>query len=337
MDLRLKFRQNWNANAQAVASSTKFLDGSYFAGPAYRIFAERNGRKLLFNTYFLDNSPGFRTRTGFFQRPDIRRFKNFARYQFRPEGKRLISHGPSAFQESLWSHAGTRLEHFVNVNYRFEFARQTSFGAFANVARECLRPSDFSALRANRDYPLHHRGIFFSTSFFPQLSFGGEAGWGTETNFVPATGPPVSARANYFTGGVTLRPITRLSMDNTYLLTRLRTGNTAASIFTNHIIRSKWNYQINRELSVRFITQYTATLANAQLTSLETTKNLNFDFLITYLVHPGTAVYVGYNSNLQNLDPALQLDPNGNLLRTRDLRTNDGRQFFVKVSYLFRF
>ena len=73
------------------------------------------------------------------------------------------------------------------------------------------------------------------------------------------------------------------------------------------------------------------------MTSLQTTKNLNFDFLITYLLHPGIAVYVGYNSNLQNLDPALRLDPNGNLLRTRDLRTNDGRRFFVKVSYLFRF
>ena len=25
-------------------------------------------------------------------------------------------------------------------------------------------------------------------------------------------------------------------------------------------------------------------------------------FLLTYLVHPGTAIYVGYNSDLQNLD-----------------------------------
>ena len=78
-------------------------------------------------------------------------------------------------------------------------------------------------------------------------------------------------------------------------------------------------------------------LANPNFTSLPTTKNLNADFLITYLLHPGTAVYVGYNSNLQNLDHHLLLAPDGSLLRTRDSLLNDSRQFFVKVSYLFRF
>jgi len=66
-------------------------------------------------------------------------------------------------------------------------------------------------------------------------------------------------------------------------------------------------------------------------------KNLNADFLITYLVHPGTAVYVGYNSNLQNLDRTLALAPDGSLARTRNAFINDSRQFFVKISYLFRF
>ena len=31
------------------------------------------------------------------------------------------------------------------------------------------------------------------------------------------------------------------------------------------------------------------------------------------------------------------LDPDGNLVRTRNSFINDSRQFFVKVSYLFRF
>ncbi|MGH9508857.1 MAG: hypothetical protein ACRD2M_02885 [Terriglobales bacterium] len=39
----------------------------------------------------------------------------------------------------------------------------------------------------------------------------------------------------------------------------------------------------------------------------------------------------------QNLDRSLGLDPDGNLLRTRNRFLNDGRQIFVKVSYLFRF
>ena len=31
-------------------------------------------------------------------------------------------------------------------------------------------------------------------------------------------------------------------------------------------------------------------------------REFNADFLITYLVHPGTAIYAGYNSDLQNLN-----------------------------------
>jgi hypothetical protein len=79
-------------------------------------------------------------------------------------------------------------------------------------------------------------------------------------------------------------------------------------------------------------------LANPNFTSLQTTKNFNADLLFTYLLHPNTAVYVGYNTNLENIDPTLAPDGSGgvNHLASGRLR-NDGRNFFVKGSYLFRF
>jgi hypothetical protein len=47
---------------------------------------------------------------------------------------------------------------------------------------------------------------------------------------------------------------------------------------------------------------------------------------------------VGYNSDLENLDRNLALDPvTGAILTTRNGYINDGRQFFVKASYVFRF
>jgi hypothetical protein len=66
---------------------------------------------------------------------------------------------------------------------------------------------------------------------------------------------------------------------------------------------------------VRFIGQYSSVLSNPANFALPTTKNFNADSLATYLLHPGTALYAGYNSNLQNPDPLLRLDPNGNLQR----------------------
>jgi len=59
--------------------------------------------------------------------------------------------------------------------------------------------------------------------------------------------------------------------------------------------------------------------------------------LLTYFVHPGTAVYLGYNSNLQNLTNPPSVDGLGNLGRTPDHFLNDGRQIFVKISYLFQY
>ena len=347
IDAKITFSPTWYATAQALVSSTDFNNGFHKGGPDFWEYVEHSTRKVEYNVLYQDTSEGFQTETGFFRRPDIRRFSQFALYRFRPEGKHLVWHGPGLFTINNWDHKGTRLEWFANANYRFQFQRQVFFGFFGNLGHERLRPSDFSPLPDNRDYAHHHSGFFLQSAFFKQVSMNGEIGWGTDTNFdaplipappgPPVAGPPVLAQSSYAQIFLTVRPTGKLTIDNTYLLTRLRSLSSGPNIFNNHIIRSKWNYQFTREFSLRFIGQYAAVLANQNLTSLQTTKNFNADLLFTYLLHPGTAVYVGYNSNLQNLDPSLSQDSNGNLLHVPNRFMNDGRQIFVKVSYLFRF
>ena len=57
-----------------------------------------------------------------------------------------------------------------------------------------------------------------------------------------------------------------------------------------------------------------------------------------HLRRPGTAIYVGYNSDLANLNRGLAVDPvTGFILTTPNGYINDSRQFFVKASYLYRF
>ena len=134
---------------------------------------------------------------------------------------------------------------------------------------------------------------------------------------------------------VTLRPNRYLRNDNTYVLARLTSIGTGDSIFTNHILRSRWNWQFNPEISLRVILQYDLLLANSALTRLEDQKNFNADFLFTYLINPWTALHVGYNGNMQNilLHPT---DIGSQIIRTDDL-FHDTRQFFIKFSYLFQF
>jgi hypothetical protein len=347
IDTQLHFGRNWQMQAQAVTSETKFSDGSHESGPAYQVYAERTSRTLEFNTMYQDIAPGFDTETGFINRTDFRRFSNFAQRLFFPEGKHLTSHGPRLSEITLWDHNGTRLNYALNPGYIWNFQRKSFFAIAADWEHERLRPVDFSALTANRDYTHVIGAAEVGTQYFKWVNLDVEMDWGTATNFVPRTGPPVLAYQNTASARATVRPTKGLTIENTYLMTRLLDQDTGLNIFNNHIVRSKWNYQFTKEFSLRMIGQYTTTIANPGFTTLQTTKNFNGDVLFTYMLTPGTAIYVGYNSDLQNLDPSLQRVCGGlacapgqsfdGLLRTRNTFINDGRQIFVKLSYLFRY
>jgi len=346
-DTQMKFGKNWQMNAQAVTSETKFSDGTHLAGPAYQIFAERSSRNLEFNTMYQDVSPGFLTETGFVNRADYRRFSNFAGWTFFPESKHLTSHGPRPFELTLWDHSGTRLNYQLNPNYQWSFPRNSAFVIAANWEHERLRPADFSTLTANQDYAHIIGAVEAKTQYFKWINLDVEMDWGTATNFVPRSGPPVLAYQNTALMKGTVRPTKGLTVENTYIMTRLLDQDTGLNIFNNHIMRSKWNYQFTKEFSLRMIGQYVTTIANPGFTTLQNTKQFNGDVLFTYLLNPGTAIYVGYNSDLQNIDPTLQRTCGGlacapgqgfdGLLRTRNSFINDGRQVFIKLSYLLRY
>jgi hypothetical protein len=355
LDGRFKLTRNWLASGQAVASSTCLPDGSALAGPAYKARLRRDGRQFYYDLDFNDRSPGFLTQTGFtaegsVERPlqggrsilrpslrtDIRSVGQFASYRFRPEGKYLISWGPNVFVNPIWDHQGTRLDMYHDYSMTWELTGGTMLELFYVADRELLRPKDVAGLAENRTFSHHRQGIYFETSYDPRITFRGQYSRGTLINVVPPPGQqPALANLTRSEASITVRPLTLLSVDNTYLLERLTDRGQGGSIFNNHIIRSKWGWQFTRELSLRVILQYNAILANAARTRLETTKNFNADFLFTYLVNPWTALYVGYNGNAQNID-LVPTATGSQLLRTNYF-THDARQFFIKFSYLLRF
>jgi hypothetical protein len=215
----------------------------------------------------------------------------------------------------------------------------------------------------NQDYHEHASGASFQTGYFKKATIQASYYWGDSINFValPTSinssryNQPFVAREDTAQASLIIRPFQPLKIENTYLFDRLRAGDSAfmaaqaqfpgagRGIFNDHILRSKWNWQFTPQLSVRVILQYNALLAGtpgvgSPYTYLPTSREFNADFLITYLVHPGTAIYVGYNSDLQNLNvvPAAPGSP-GFVTNSARGYLNDSRQFFVKVSYLFRF
>jgi hypothetical protein len=120
-------------------------------------------------------------------------------------------------------------------------------------------------------------------------------------------------------------------------------------VTATQIPRVKLEYQLSRPVFVRLVGQYVAQkqdalqddgrtdrpilVRNAETglyegTSLQRDNQLRFDALFSFQPNPGTVIFAGYGSTLE--DPAGE-----RTFAVRDLvRRQDG--FFLKVSYLFR-
>jgi hypothetical protein len=348
-------------------SSGNVGNGNYYAGPADKLDLKRNGLHFSYEGIYDDVSPGFVTVPGFVNRVDIRDLYQIIDYRFRPKKGWIVDWGPSLNQRYVFDHEGNRLDTFYDPYLAIQGRGQTAIYLLPyQELRERLRPQDFLFLglsvNQNQDYHEHRSGASFQTGYFPKVTVGANYYWGDGANFVPAASSlPQSLLSRLDTGSATLifRPVKPLKIENTYLFERLRAteseylsalsqappgASIGKGIFNNHIVRSKWNWQFTPQLSLRVILQYNSVLANTPgntfypYTYLPTEREFNADVLLTYLVHPGTAIYVGYNSDLQNLDHEFTPGPEGQAgLYTAKGYMNDSRQFFVKVSYQFRF
>jgi hypothetical protein len=267
-------------------------------------------------------------------------------YTFRPEGKHLISWGPIFETYQNYDHEGNHINSGYFPSMQVELIGQTFLTALYAQEMERLRPQDYVALSSIQKYVRHTTDFTLDTNYFRKFSLHADYRFGTRVNYdapnmqSPQLFPlaPFLARRTSTNLKLTVRPTRALKIDNTYIMFRLRSLDGSFGAMNNHIIRSKWNYQFTKELSFRFIGEYNTVLANKYFTSLQTAKNFNADFLITYLVHPSTAIYVGYNSNLENVQFPLGTDVNGELNHDPFGRLhNDGRNLFVKASYLYRF
>src|SRR5262249_4729660 len=140
-----------------------------------------------------------------------------------------------------------------------------------------------------------------------------------------------------------LRPASRVRLDEIYILSRLDTlpdrtpvlGPTSSPILINRLLRSRANIQFTRALSLRTIVDYNGLVSDQSLVAEDGYKRLTADVLLTWMLHPGTAVYVGYSDLYENerflnaVPPVLQ--------RTGAPTMSLARQVFVKLSYLWRF
>ena len=208
-----------------------------------------------------------------------------------------------------------------------------------------LGTSDFAALTRRTNFAENKVGFVFRSAPMPQFSVNLQAFHGGAVNYNPVgNAPPTLLVDDTVNASLTLQPVSALTIDNIYLLDRASDAHTHVHNYESQTLRTKINYQFTRSFSLRAIVQYDSVSRNPLVSSLDRTKQVGTQVLFTWLPHPGTAVYAGYNSDLQNLNRSLctrlstgSCDPSEPIQARAPEYLNDGREFFVKASYLLRF
>jgi hypothetical protein len=336
VDGRFRINDTWTTEFQGVVSRTRDQGGSGESGTAFTFQFDRNHRVFSTHIDYQQVSPDFFTRLGFVPRRDYREFHQQVSYRLWPEGKHLISWGPSLYYQWIEDFDGLRLDWRVNPSLQWSFRRQTDFRVFYAEGAERLRPQDFPGLTEDIDFDRSEYGFIFGTRFINAFNMGLDVEKGEVVNFVPPDGElPTQADATIFNVDFTVRPTRRLRGDLLYLFNRLDESAGGERIFDNEIARMRWTYQFTPRITLRLILENQKIDANPARTRLEDSEDLFGDVLLTYLVNPWTAAYVGYTE--QYADQILFRGPGGPIITPTPGNLNlDARQFFVKFSYLFR-
>jgi len=336
VDGRFLLNENWSTQMQLIGTESEpSLGGAETTGYQRNLQINRNGRTYENHTHFLDTTSDFRTELGFqnrWSRPNTTGVHQRSGLNFYPEDAALNRWGGSVFAVYLEDTKGEKI--FTQMRPGLDFRFETTSLSFEwTDIEEILKPGDFPGLNTINSYDYDTWQVGVNNNTFESVTFRGNYRQGSALNLVPPVGTlPFVADTNRIDLSMLLRPIDQLSIDNTYFLTELET-TAGTQVFSNEIIRSNWNYQFTKELSLRFIAQYDNTEAGPA-TRLSDDENLNFDLLLHYVINPWSAFYVGYNSNQSNFD-IIEMEGERELVVANDLR-QDGDQFFVKFSYLFQ-
>ena len=334
LDARHKLNKNWFFSGQLMRSYNKRSNGSRLSGPAYLANLSRSGERFNYNLTYTDRSRDFRSRLGFIRRVDVRSIDQYASYEWRPQKFGINRIVPSGYGSANWNRQGHLQDWYAGGGLSIELTNLTGIKFDRSESYE---------LYLDKGFRTENNSISVYSDKLDWLSLYGGYNWGTTINYSPPNEiSPFKADSSGGYAGLSFRPNTQIRFDQSYIYSSLSKNgdefilgsDAPASIFYNHIFRSKLNYQFNRELSLRAIIDYNAVLPNPSLINLERDKRLTSDVLLTYLINPGTALYIGYTDLRENL---LIAPETSSLIHTKFPITSTGRKVFVKFSYFFQY
>jgi Domain of unknown function (DUF5916)/Carbohydrate family 9 binding domain-like len=335
IDARYIAAHNWIVSGQATTTQTELSPTGYKAGPGYILGLSKSDNHVYFKSVFTDRSPGLNATLAYISRTDIRRWDTISNYQWKPTHSLIFAYGPGFDSTLIYDHEQKLQNWSVTPMFTVSLPRLTSLNLQRTEAYEFYHGIGFRE---------HSTSVSLLTAWLKWMDLNLIYVQGTSPIYYPVEGvPSFLGDSKAASAQMTLRPNAHLRMDEIYYYTRLATmlGQMpsdllpSGTIFTNHLIRSKINYQFTRDYSLRAIMDYNSLLSNASLVSSGYAKQADATLLFTYLPHPGTAVYLGYADTFQNVDYEAAAAPAYSV--TTLPGTSTDRQIFLKFSYLLRF
>jgi hypothetical protein len=183
----------------------------------------------------------------------------------------------------------------------------------------------------------------FYVNAIKAFTFYGNFGAGSAVNYATPSGiGPFVGMVQNSSIGFTWRPSKRIRFEEYYYYGDLRAPKEISgsekktlTVFANQMMRTKVNFQFTRALSIRGIIDRNFLSPNATFFDSDQFKFVSGDVLLTYLLHPGTALYLGYNNRFENL--AIDPESGPGLRRQGPATYSTSSQVFLKLSYLFHF
>jgi hypothetical protein len=329
-DMRLKLSPNWVFTGQAIGSRDNSQERGQVTGRAAEASLARSGRHLSLDASYRVRDPDFKPALGFIPRVDLHETSNWISYLWRPQAGPLFAFGPALTASGLWDYAGNLQEWSATPQLDFYFHRQYGVSLYHTQSFERFAGLEFRKRSST---------VSGYSDRWQRVSLNGSFTLGTSPNYSPEV-MPFLGDATSASFGITLRPGQRLRLDGIYHYSRLspppgfRSGQSGRTdVFTNHIARTRVNYQFTRELSARVILDFDELVTNQALIEQDVSRHVSADVLVTYLVNPFTALHVGYTEHLRNVE--LDTSPTPTLRVIERATALDARQLFLKLSYRF--
>jgi hypothetical protein len=284
---------------------TGAFDGESYSGDALIAQFRRRARGWNFTADYDYVAPSYRTETGYDPWNDYRNFFIYSEYNFFPSKTIFEQITPQLNFDNRWNFDGEKkwTHYSVSIDNDLRVA-QINYGAFYTWGEEKWGAVDFKNLWHVEVYGearLNHAvGFEFNAQYGPNV-----ARWllekGNETSLY---------------AGFELKPLDRIILEPTVNYIKSTDTDTEEELFKQTIGRVRVRCQVNREFSIRLVTQYD-----------NYDDNWEIDPLLTYKLSPFSLFYIGSTHDITQLT-----DSSDN----NKVWKQTSRQFFMKLQYLFR-